>query len=173
MVAVIFHPVRKSLFSSRLLIAFVLLLMSHLATAQDIPFIKAAQIEQWKNADTDTIYVINFWATWCAPCVAELPEFEKLQQQYATQKVKVVLVSTDFKKQIETRVKPFVLEKNLHSQVVFMDESNPNNWINLVNPDWSGLIPATLVIAPQKKFERFFEGELTYEKLEIMVQSAL
>lgn len=158
---------------SRLLIVFGLLWMSHFAIAQDIPFIKAAQIEQWKNANTDTVYVINFWATWCGPCVAELPEFEKLQQQYAGQKVKVILVSTDFKKQVETRVKPFVLEKNLHSQVVFMDESNPNNWINLVHPDWSGLIPATLIIAPHKKFERFFEGELSYEKLETLVQSAL
>ena len=77
------------------------------------------------------------------------------------------------KKQVETKVKPFILEKNLHSQVVFMDESNPNNWINLVHPDWSGLIPATLIVAPRKKFERFLEAQLTYEALEAAVQAAL
>ena len=66
-------------------------------SAQEIPFIKTAQLEQWLNADTDTVYVLNFWATWCGPCVAELPEFEKLNEKYAAQKVKVVLISTDFK----------------------------------------------------------------------------
>lgn len=162
----------RVLISSRFRLFFALLLLSNFVLAQDIPFIKSSQIGQWKNANTDTVYVINFWATWCGPCVAELPEFEKLHQQYAAQKVKVILVSTDFKKQIE-KVKVFVQEKNLHSQVVFMDESNPNNWINLVNTDWSGLIPATLIVAPQKKFERFFEAQLSYEQLEAAVKDAL
>ncbi len=162
----------KNSFPYRFGLAFALVLLSRLAGAQDITFIKAGQIEQWKNADNDTVYVINFWATWCGPCVAELPAFEKLHQQYAAQKVKVILVSTDFKKQVE-KVKEFVREKDLHSQVVFMDESNPNNWINLVNPDWSGLIPATLIIAPHKKFERFIEAQLHYDALEAAVQAAL
>ena len=161
------------LFSSRLRLVFTLLLLSTLVLAQDIHFIKADQITRWKNADTDTMYVINFWATWCGPCVAELPAFEKLHERYAGQKVKVILVSTDFSKQVDTKVRAFVQEKNLRSQVAFMDEPNPNNWINLVNPDWSGLIPATLIIARRKKFERFFETQLTYEELETAVQAAL
>ena len=171
--SVLFNHFCKPLFPGRIRLAVALVLLSRLAGAQDIPFIKAGQIEQWKNADTDTVYVINFWATWCGPCVAELPAFEKLYRQYAAQKVKVILVSTDFKKQVETRLKPFVQEKHLQSQVVFMDESNPNNWINLVHPDWSGLIPATLIIARRKNFERFFETQLSYDELETAVQAAL
>ncbi len=160
-------------FPGRLNLVFALLLFATIAGAQDIAFIKADQITRWKNADTDTVYVINFWATWCGPCVAELPAFEKLHERYAGQKVRVILVSTDFSKQVDTKVRTFIREKNLRSQVAFMDESNPNNWINLVNPDWSGLIPATLIIARRKKFERFFETPLTYEELETAVQAAL
>jgi thiol-disulfide isomerase/thioredoxin len=142
-------------------------------SAQDIPFIKAAQIDAWKQADTDTVRVINFWATWCAPCVAELPSFEKLNKEYASRKVEVILVSNDFKKQVETKVKLFVAKKKLKSRVVFMDESNPNNWIDRVSPDWSGAIPATLIIAKRKNQYLFFEKQLTYEELEAAVRSAL
>lgn len=141
--------------------------------AQDIPFIKKAQLEHWLNADTDTVYVLNFWATWCGPCVAELPEFEKLNQKYATQKVKVVLISTDFKRNVESKVKPFVKRKNLHSQVVFMDESNPNVWVNLIDPEWSGAIPATLIIAKRKDKRLFFEKQMSFEELEESLLSVL
>ena len=71
--------------------------------AQNIPFIKADQITRWKTAETDTTYVLNFWATWCGPCVEELPSFEKLNRKYAGQNVKVILISTDFKRNVEKK----------------------------------------------------------------------
>jgi thiol-disulfide isomerase/thioredoxin len=149
------------------------LLFAGLLSAQEIPYIKAEQITRWKTADTDTVYVLNFWATWCAPCVAELPAFEKLNKTYAGQKVQVVLVSTDFKKQVDARVKPFVKRRKLKSRVVFMDESNPNKWIDLVSPDWSGTIPATLIVSAGRKVERFFEKQMSYETLEAEIKEAL
>ncbi len=142
-------------------------------SAQNVPFIKADQITVWKTADTDTLYVLNFWATWCGPCVEELPSFEKLNQAYADQKVKVVLISTDFKRNVEKSVKPFIQRKNLKSEVVFMDESNPNNYINLVDSTWSGAIPATLIVSKRKNVSLFFEKKLTYEELEAAVKKAL
>lgn len=141
--------------------------------AQEIPYIKAEQITRWKTADTDTVYVLNFWATWCGPCVAELPHFEKLTKKYAAQKVKVVLISTDFKRDVERKVKPFVLRKKLKSQVFFMDEPTPNKWIDLVSPDWSGTIPATLIISKRKGYEKFVEGEMTWKQLEETVKTGL
>jgi hypothetical protein len=105
--------------------------------------------------------------------VAELPEFEKLHEKYADQKVKVVLVSTDFKRDVEPRVKPFVARKNLKSQIAFMDETNPNNWIDLVSPDWEGSIPATLIVSKRKGYAHFFEKQLSWEELESAVQAAL
>jgi len=154
-------------------LVFLFLINALVLPAQDIPFIKSGQIEQWKQADTDTVWVLNFWATWCAPCVAELPSFEKLHANYADQKVKVVLISTDFKREVETRVKSFVKKKKLQSQVVFMDESNPNNWIDLVSPEWSGAIPATLIISKSKNQYLFFEKQLSYEELETALRSVL
>lgn len=142
-------------------------------TAQDIPHIKAAQLSAWKNADTDTVLVLNFWATWCAPCVAELPEFERLNQAFAAQPVKVILINTDFRRDVEKRVRPFVQRQKLQCQVVFMDETTPNNWIDLVSADWSGAIPATLIVNKRRGFERFFEKQLSYEELEQTLREAL
>jgi thiol-disulfide isomerase/thioredoxin len=149
-----------------------LLISTHLE-AQEVPFIHRDQIERWKNTESDTVFVLNFWATWCAPCVAELPAFEKLNQLYAAEKVQVVLVSNDFRRQVETTLKPFILDRGLKSQVVFMDESNANNWINLVSPDWSGAIPSTLIISKRKNKVLLFEEQMTYTELEEALLSVL
>ncbi len=155
-----------------LLFGFLLGSVLQLA-AQDIPYIKADQLTRWKNAGNDTLYVLNFWATWCAPCVAELPEFEKLQREYAGQKVKVILISTDFRREVDKKVVPFVKRKKLKSQVVFLDERTPNDWINLVSTDWTGAIPATLIVNKQRGYERFFEKQLSYKELEKAVMEGL
>lgn len=157
----------------RTLIFFLFLLSGFGLSGQNIPFIKADQIDRWKNTDSDTVYVLNFWATWCAPCVEELPSFEKLNKAYADKKVKVVLISTDFKRNVESGVKPFVKKKKLESQVVFMDEPNPNNYINAVDSTWSGAIPATLIWSKKKGVSQFFEKKLTYSELEAAVQKGL
>ena len=71
------------------------------------------QLEPYLRRSSDTLYVVNFWATWCKPCVAELPHFEELYEKYKDQKVKVLLVSLDFKNQVASRLAPFMRERNL------------------------------------------------------------
>lgn len=149
------------------------LLAAPTLAAQDIPLIKADQIGRWKTATSDTVFVINFWATWCKPCVEELPAFEKITEKFAGRPVQVVLVSTDFKRNLDNRVRPFVAKKKLRSRVVFMDEPNPNAWINSVSPEWSGAIPATLIVSKKRGVERFFEGPMTYKTLLTEVRTAL
>ncbi|MBL7827992.1 MAG: TlpA family protein disulfide reductase [Saprospiraceae bacterium] len=141
--------------------------------AQEIQLIKASDLKRWIDTKSDTVYVLNFWATWCSPCVEELPAFEKLTKKFASKKVKVILVSNDFKKALDTKLKPFVREKKLQSQVVLMTEPNTDEWIRLVNPNWSGTIPATLIVAHKKNKSYFFETPLSYTKLKRLVNKAL
>lgn len=120
--------------------------------------------EHYLHIQNDTTYVINFWATWCKPCVAELPNFEKLNTQYKGQKVKVILVSLDMKKQVEKSLLPFIKRKNLQSEVVFLNDPDADSWIGKVDKNWSGAIPATVIY--NKVNRKFYEQSFTFEALE-------
>lgn len=121
-------------------------------------------LEPYLKKDNDTTYVVNFWATWCVPCVEELPNFEKLNAEYKDKKVKVLLVSIDFPKMAETKLLPFVKKNNLKSEVVLLNDPDANTWINKVDSTWSGAIPATIIYKGDKR--RFYEKSFSFEELE-------
>ncbi len=152
---------------------FLLFFAAKSLCAQEIQLVRADQIARWRAPGGDTIVVLNFWATWCKPCVEELPVFEKLRKQYAKRPVKIILVNTDFKRDLETRVKPFIRKKKLRCPIAYIDERNPNSWINSVCPEWSGAIPATLVICPARHFEHFFEREVSLKELQTILNHNL
>ncbi|MCL7753520.1 TlpA family protein disulfide reductase [Polaribacter sp. Z022] len=116
-------------------------------------------------------YVVNFWATWCAPCVKELPYFEKLREEYIGKDVEVILVSLDFPKQIDKRLIPFINKKQLKSNVIVLNDVNEDVWIKDIDSTWSGALPATLIYS--KKGRKFFEQSFEYEELEKELQSLL
>ena len=121
-------------------------------------------LETILNKNDDKTYVINFWATWCKPCVEELPAFEKLHENYKDKNVEVILVSLDFTSHIETRLLPFIKEHNLQPKVVVMGDPDQNTWIPKVSTEWSGAIPATVIYT--KNTRKFYEQSFTYELLE-------
>lgn len=119
----------------------------------------------------DKIYIVNFWATWCAPCVKELPYFEKINQEYAAQNVEVLLVSLDFPKQVEKKLIPFINKKKLRSDIVFLNDVNEDYWIKAIDETWSGAIPATIIY--NKTHRKFYEQSFDYETLENELQTFL
>jgi thiol-disulfide isomerase/thioredoxin len=108
-------------------------------------------------------YIINFWATWCAPCVKELPYFEKINQEYSDKNVQVLLVSLDFPKQVERKLIPFINKRKLKSEVVLLDDINENVWIKAIDKSWSGAIPATIIY--NKNNRKFYEQSFDYKTL--------
>ena len=101
-------------------------------------------LEDYLEKSKVAITVVNFWATWCKPCIKELPYFEEVEAKYDDQDVDVILVSLDFPDQIE-RLNKFIEKRNLKSEVVMLDDPDANSWINKVDPSWSGAIPATII----------------------------
>jgi len=138
-------------------------------TIAQIPILDFTHFEnQYLKRNTDTLYVINFWATWCRPCVKELPNFELLNENYKTQKVKIILVSLDFEKDYKKMLVPFVKKKALKSEVLLLNDPNSNEWIDKVSSSWSGAIPATLVY--RKNTRDFYEQSFNYEQLDSIVK---
>lgn len=133
---------------------------------QNVPVIGLDDLESRLENGKDTTYVVNFWATWCGPCVKELPYFEALEKDNLGKNFKVLLVSLDFANQLDSKVIPFVKKKELVSEVVLMDEDRPNKWIPRVSDKWTGALPATLFVNTQKKTRHFHEGSFKEGELE-------
>lgn len=142
---------------SRYLGIFIAMIISLGAVAQEINevpiYTKYAELEKlYQSKSNDTTYVVNFWATWCGPCVQELPFFEQLQEEYKDDKLQVILVSLDFPRKMEQKLMPFLAKRKLKSKVVLLDDPKSNIWIDQVDPSWGGAIPVTLFIRNDKEF---------------------
>ena len=119
----------------------------------------------------DSTYLVNFWASWCTPCVEELPALERIGEEYRHQKVKVLLVSLDFPNHIETRLIPFLEKNRIKSEVLVLNDPDANKWIDSVDPSWTGSIPATLIY--QGDDRTFHEGAYSYEELKQIVEQKI
>ncbi len=132
--------------------------------AQELRSLKFKDLENEIAHSKDSLMIINYWATWCKPCIEELPYFEKVHADYSSQKVKVILVNLDFNSKVESVTIPFITRKNLKSNLYHLEDTDPNEWINKVDPSWSGAIPATAMYINGKKVF-FIEGEMKEQQL--------
>ncbi|OIQ30791.1 MAG: thioredoxin [Bacteroidetes bacterium MedPE-SWsnd-G2] len=123
------------------------------------------------NKNDNRIHVVNFWATWCAPCIKELPYFEAVKQEYKDQNVEVLLVSLDFPNKYETALKPFILKHKLQSKVVALNDVDANSWIPKVDSSWSGALPATIIYKGGTR--KFYEQSFTLEELKTEINQFL
>jgi len=119
----------------------------------------------------DTTYIINFWATWCIPCIKELPAFEKVNTEFGKQKFKMILVSLDFGKEVVKRVRDFKNNRQILAEVIILDDPDGNSWIPKIDEDWSGAIPATIIYRKDKW--QFYEHSFTYDELKNEVKKFL
>jgi thiol-disulfide isomerase/thioredoxin len=129
------------------------------------------QFEPMLQKQNDTIYIINFWATWCKPCIKEMPDFERINNDYRKQKVKVYLVSLDFPNKHDELLIPFLKEHKIKSEVIHLTDTDANTWIDKVSPFWSGAIPATIIYKGTSK--EFYEKTLNYDELKKIIESKI
>ena len=149
-----------------LLLSFTLPVMS-----QDVKVLDFEGLEPILSIRNDTTYIVNFWATWCIPCVKELPYFQKIDSKYKDDNVKVLLVSLDFLKHIDTRLKPFIEKHKISAEVILLNDPDANSWIDKVSPEWSGALPATVIY--NRNFHAFYEKSFTYEELQSIINQNL
>ena len=114
---------------------------------------------------TDTTYIINFWATTCPPCLREMPHFEELETQYENRNIRILLVSLDSKRQLENRVIPFIQKHLIQPEVVLLADDNYSAWTDRVDPSWYGALPATLIVKGDQRNFKFGAYE-SYRELE-------
>ncbi|MCE7862106.1 MAG: TlpA family protein disulfide reductase [Bacteroidetes bacterium CHB5] len=151
-----------------MLFALFGVIFSVATSAQTINQIKLKDLQKLLTTKTDRVQVINFWATWCAPCVKEIPLFEKLKTDNSN--IDITLVSMDFDLDPNpAKVERFVSRKGLKNKVVILAETDPNSWIDKIDKSWSGALPATLVVNTQTGKRKLVQKELHEGDLEKLI----
>ena len=152
------------------IVIFIFLFAS--SKAQSIPSWKITDLENYISK-SDTPVVITFWATYCIPCIKEIPYFQEVVKKHKDKGVKLILVSLDFKEDYPNRIRSFANKRKFTSPIVWLDETNADYFCPKVDSAWSGVMPATLFINNKKGHRSFFEEEMPKGKFEAEVKKIL
>jgi thiol-disulfide isomerase/thioredoxin len=142
-------------------------LIAQITFCQTAEIVKFDVLKDLIEKPSGEIQVINFWATWCAPCVKELPYFEIVDSTKSD--ISVTLINLDFADKLD-KVNAFIARKAIKSKVLLLDEIDYNMWIDKVDKSWSGAIPATLIINPSNGKRKFIEASLEEGDLEKLIK---
>jgi len=151
-----------------------LLCLGHAANASvhvipaDAPAIKRAIAAQKGH-----VVLVNFWATWCGPCVAEFPAIVQASRQYKAQGISVIAVSADSAKDLHTKVEPFLTEQKAAFPAFLQRSADPENFINAFDKTWQGDLPRTLIYDRQGRLVKILAGEQTAQTLRMALKPYL
>lgn len=154
-----------------LLIALAILFSGSLA-GQTIQKVKITDLEKTIK-ESKTPLIVNFWATWCMPCIEEIPYFQEQVKKHEKDSVKLILVSLDFREDFPDKVSSFIKKRKFTATVAWLDETKADYFCPIIDPKWSGAIPASLFINNKTGFRKFFEKQLSEEELKNAIKTIL
>jgi len=149
------------------IITLLVLLVAFSQTQAQTQQIRKVKInELLKIIDTTSVpLVVNFWASWCAPCIKEIPWFEKSVAAFSDQQVKLILVSLDFEEDYPKGIADFAKKNKYSSTIVWLNETNADEFCPKIDQQWDGAIPVTLMVNKKKGYRKFFAQQLPEERL--------
>ncbi len=135
--------------------------------------LNAQQIKRWKMNDllqyienSDSALIVNFWATFCGPCIEEIPYFQAITKKYESKRAKLLLVSLDFDENYPLKIAAFAKKHGFTAEIIWLDESKPDEFCVKIDSSWSGAMPATLFTNKAKNYKKFMEAQLSPERAE-------
>ena len=150
--------------------AFILLLS--VINAQEIPKWKITKLQSYIKESKSPI-IITFWATYCKPCVQELPYFQELVKKYESAGIKLLLVSLDFEQFYPEKIKRFADKQKYTAPIVWLNESNADYFCPKIDSSWTGVMPATVLVNNKTGYRNFFEAQISKEKMEMEIKKLI
>ena len=144
----------------KIAVVLVIICFGFAGQAQPIAKVKMADVVQLFNNKSDTVYVVNFWASFCKPCVAEIPDFIKITDKYKSKKVKLLLVSLDLPSYYPVKIEAFAKQNHFTTNHAWLNETDADYFCPMIDSNWSGTIPATIIVNAQTGYRKFWEGDV-------------
>lgn len=135
----------------------------------EIQIVKIEELKKVYVKPNDTTYVINFFATWCGPCIQEMPVLNKFYEDHLNTNIQLIYVSLDNAsalKKLPSKVKKY----NIKAPVYLLNESSDFSWLPYIDRRWQGSIPATMIVNNKKNVKAFFETPMEKGQLEFYLK---
>lgn len=140
------------------------------ADSGELPALIEADVERVLDEVRSTgaeVVLVNVWATWCAPCIEEMPDLLRLREEYGDRGLRLILVSADFesaREQVRQRLKSLGVEFE-----TFRRTGKDMEFINGLDERWSGALPASFIFDGEGRLRHFKQGKGTYEEFEKLI----
>jgi thiol-disulfide isomerase/thioredoxin len=152
----------------RLLSAIVMAMLtsSSVRTIPDPPrLVEAADIQDLLAHHKGKVVLLNFWATWCPPCLVEFPDIVAIEKAYRDRGLVVISVSEDSPERLEDDLLPYLEKQQPGFSVYVRKRNDPDEFTQAIDPHWTGKIPATFFYDPKgepsvKRYSQMTRQEL-------------
>lgn len=126
-----------------------------------------------KSDKRGNVILVNFWATWCAPCVKEIPDLIKLEEKYKAHGLKLIAVSMDEPEELESNVKPFVAKRFPGFVSYLCKESDHDKFASVIDPAWNEIMPTNFLIDRTGKLRATLAGGKNLAEFEAAIAPLL
>jgi thiol-disulfide isomerase/thioredoxin len=141
------------------------------AVTPEIVPASAGELIETVEASGANAVMVNVWATWCAPCREEFPDLLRLRETYRERGLELILVSGDFDDQLGA-AHEFLASHGVDFRT-YIKTGRDMEFIDTLNPEWSGALPATFIYDGAGRRQVFWEGKATYDEMEQRLLSVL
>jgi len=163
-----------SLNRSRVLLGFFFLFsFSSICISQRVSPIKENGLDSLIAHRNGNILLLNIWATWCEPCKEEFPDLIKLSSDYKKKNVQFAAISVDYPDEVKEKIIPFIDSLHVPFHIFVADFVSQDSFINTLNHEWSGAVPATFIFDTNGVQKKFLLGKQTFNQFKHAVDDLL
>ena len=155
----------QNFFMHRVMAVLALVFMGYGCTAQQVKRININELQAYIQKSEKPL-VVNFWATFCKPCMEEIPYFQHTIRSQYKGEIELLLVSLDVRADYPQKISSIAAQKNISAHIAWLNETDADYFCPKIDQKWLGAIPCTLMVNNKKKYRKFYDDQLSPVQLD-------